>query len=438
MRSFKLADGGSESRSVAPGSYAVTEARTSGYRLTGVSCTDADSLTDVATRTASYAIAPGETVTCSFTNQLVTVQPVVVKAGPEYAYHGDTLTFTFQVTNPAGGDLTSVQVSDDRCAPVNVSSRRDSGGAPDATPAVLNIGDVWVYECSMAAPAHTAGEPNPTVNTVTVTAVDEFDRPVSDTDQHSTRILHPAIDIEKSGPATAQAGDAVTYGLAVTNPGDVPFLAANVNVGDVRCEAPPALTTTNGDATPGQLDPGDHWSYTCLVRTAVGETQVVNVGVVTAKDSFGGHVVTDQDEVVTVLTAPAVVTPAPTPPAAAAAAPTAKAPARSGVLAATDESGSARLSGPSSCVRGPFRATVTGSKIRQVTFTVGGKRRGTVKAKSGRKAFSLRIDPRHQGFGVIKVSAKVSFTAASATKARTLRLVYQRCPKSAVLPQFTG
>jgi hypothetical protein len=297
----------------------------------------------------------------------------------------------------------------------------------------------------MAVPAHTAGEPNPTVNIVTVAAVDEFDRPVSDTDQHSTRILHPAINIQKSGPATAQAGAVVNYDLVVTNPGDVPFLSANVNVGDVRCEAPPALTTTNGDTTPGQLDPGDRWSYTCLVRTVVGQTQVDNVGVVTATDSFGGRQVTDNDEVVTVLTAPPTPpvqpnpTPPPAPPAAAvAAAPAAPAPARSGVLGATDRSGSARLSGPASCVRGPFRVTIRGTDIRQVAFTVAGKRRGTVKAKSGRTTFSLRIDPRHQGFGVIKVAAKVSFTAASATNARTLRLVYQRCPKAAVLPQFTG
>ena len=37
-----------------------------------------------------------------------------------------------------------------------------------------------------------------------------------------------------------------------------------------------------------------------------------------------------------------------------------------------------------------------------------------------------------------RVSAKVKFTAASATKSVTLRFVYQRCAKAARSPQFTG
>ena len=454
-RSFKLADGGVESRSVAPGAYAVTEAAASGWRLVGVVCTDTDSAGDVRARTASYAIAPGETVTCAFQNQLVDVQPVVVKAGPEYAYHGDTLSFTFTVSNPGGGDLTGVQVSDDHCAPATLAGQKDANGAADATTSVLNSGDVWVFTCSTPVPAHTAGETNPTVNTVTVTARDEFDRLVTDTDQHSTRLLHPAVAIAKTGPATAQAGDAVRYSLVVTNPGDVPFLAANVNVADVLCEAPPARIGTGADATPGQLDPGDTWSYTCVVRTLAGQTQVANVGVVTATDSFAGRDVTDSDQATTVLTTPPPqVDPDPTPPsdppaevqsvpappaaqvAALAAAPAA--PARSGVLAATDQSATARLSGPAACVSRPFTVSVRGSKIRQVAFSVDGRRRATVKAKSGRKLFSLRIDPRKQGYGVHRVASLVRFTAASSTAARTLRLVYQRCPRSAVKPQFTG
>jgi hypothetical protein len=65
-------------------------------------------------------------------------------------------------------------------------------------------------------------------------------------------------------------------------------------------------------------------------------------------------------------------------------------------------------------------------------------KRGTVNAKSGRTLFSLRINPRRQNFGVHRLSAVVRFTTAGATATRTLRLVYQRCPRSAVKPQFAG
>jgi hypothetical protein len=100
--------------------------------------------------------------------------------------------------------------------------------------------------------------------------------------------------------------------------------------------------------------------------------------------------------------------------------------------------GTARLSGPQRCVSGPFRARVSGRRIAQVAFFVDGKRRRTVKAAEGRTVFSLRVDPRGQGFGAHRIAAKVRFTAGSGATARTLRLIYQRCSKGAVRPRFTG
>jgi len=52
--------------------------------------------------------------------------------------------------------------------------------------------------------------------------------------------------------------------------------------------------------------------------------------------------------------------------------------------------------------------------------------------------FSLQVNPLGQSFAVHRITAKVRFTAAGAIKARTLRLVYQRCSKAAVRPRFTG
>ncbi|MDX6733918.1 MAG: hypothetical protein QOC54_3866 [Baekduia sp.] len=99
---------------------------------------------------------------------------------------------------------------------------------------------------------------------------------------------------------------------------------------------------------------------------------------------------------------------------------------------------SARLSGPSGCVRTAFRAIVSGRRIARVTFFADGKRRRTVKAKAGRNVFSLRVDPRTQNRGAHRITAIVHFTTDSATKDRTLRLVYQRCSKAALAPHFTG
>jgi hypothetical protein len=76
--------------------------------------------------------------------------------------------------------------------------------------------------------------------------------------------------------------------------------------------------------------------------------------------------------------------------------------------------------------------------IAQVAFFVDGKWRQTVRAKAGRSVFLLRIDPRQQEVERHRVTAKVRFTASSAAKSRTLRLVYLRCANAAAKAHFTG
>jgi Ice-binding-like len=99
---------------------------------------------------------------------------------------------------------------------------------------------------------------------------------------------------------------------------------------------------------------------------------------------------------------------------------------------------SARLRGPQRCVKRPFVARVSGRHIARVTFFVDAKRRRTVRATAGRTTFSLRINPTRQTFRVHRITAKVRFTANSAAKTRTLRLIYQRCSKAAAKPRFAG
>ena len=92
---------------------------------------------------------------------------------------------------------------------------------------------------------------------------------------------HPGIAINKSGPATANAGDVIPYLLDVTNTGDQPFDEAKVVLTDPLCGATPTLSSKNGDQSPAQLNPNETWTYTCSVPTAAGQTFVHNVGSVT-------------------------------------------------------------------------------------------------------------------------------------------------------------
>jgi hypothetical protein len=48
------------------------------------------------------------------------------------------------------------------------------------------------------------------------------------------------------------------------------------------------------------------------------------------------------------------------------------------------------------------------------------------------------VRPGRYGFGRHKIVARVRFTEASGTKARTLPLTFRRCAQGTVGPRFTG
>jgi hypothetical protein len=80
----------------------------------------------------------------------------------------------------------------------------------------------------------------------------------------------PAIAIDKSGPAIAQAGDTLHYTMRVTNPGSVRFPADQVHVTDPGCDEPPALSEksdgSGADDSPDFLDPRGRLDLQVLAR----------------------------------------------------------------------------------------------------------------------------------------------------------------------------
>ena len=104
----------------------------------------------------------------------------------------------------------------------------------------------------------------------------------------------PPIDLEMTGPASANAGDDVQFALNVTNGGTDPI--ENVNVTDPGCDATsPALVTKNGDATPNRLDPGDSWDYGCSAKTDANALTLHNAA--TAQGTLPSNaIVSDSDD----------------------------------------------------------------------------------------------------------------------------------------------
>src|SRR4029079_19688393 len=180
---------------------------------------------------------------------------------------GDNVTFTYAVSNPSSnnGSVSDVVVSDDKCANVEGPVSKTGGDDDD----LLDPGETWTYTCTTPA-KHADEDANHVItNVATETGKDPYGDPVSDTDDDTTKVIHPAIAIDKTGPASATAGYKIAYVLTVTNPGDTSFGESTVKVADEQCNGDPVtLLGKGGDGSPGSLDPGDVWTYTCSLQTA--------------------------------------------------------------------------------------------------------------------------------------------------------------------------
>ena len=304
--SFSLVDDGINPKTasttyskVTPGTYTVSENVTAGWNLNSISCSDptANSTGNTGTRTATINVAVGEDITCTFTNNKPTSSnpPVphpginIVKDGPALAHVGDTVHYTFAVTNVGDVPLTGIVVSDPRC---DAAPTLDSitGGNQDTT---LDLTETWHYSCDHVV---TSADPDPLPNTATVTAA----QGVSDQSSHSVDIIHPAITIVKTAnPTSAAVGTTITYTYTVTNSGDVTL--TNVSVDDDKLGHIGDIATLAAGQT------------VTLTKTAVLPAGgVTNVGTAAGTDPLG-KVVNAHDDATVGAVAPAVVAQTPPP-----------------------------------------------------------------------------------------------------------------------------
>ncbi len=251
--------------------------------------------TDLAANPVSATAKAVVTVVTPRINVVKTANPTVILANQVVAY-------TFVVTNPGNVPLSSVTVSDNKCASVVYQS----GDAN--TNNVLETTESWTYTCSQplsvtttnivtasGQPANPAGVPLPGIGRV------------QDTDTVTVTVIAPAIDIVKTvTPSTVYANGTVTYTFRVSNTGNVTL--GTVTVADDKCSP---LTRTGGDANSNnRLEVGEIWTYTCS-RTLAQDT--VNTATVTGQpvDSSGVAIpgvnpVSDQDSATANVINPAI------------------------------------------------------------------------------------------------------------------------------------
>lgn len=100
--------------------------------------------------------------------------------------------------------------------------------------------------------------------------------------------------------------------------------------------------------------------------------------------------------------------------------------------------GTARVIGASGCQNKPFSVKVSGTQVATVVFTLDGRRIATLRKRNRGRFYSVTISPARLKIGTHRVLAKTTFTKKSATKPKTLRVVFSRCTRNLTGPQFTG
>jgi hypothetical protein len=73
-----------------------------------------------------------------------------------------------------------------------------------------------------------------------------------------------------------------------------------------------------------------------------------------------------------------------------------------------------------------------------VVFRIDGKVVKRVKNTKNATLIQLRVNPAKFRIGVHRMVVSVTFQKSSGTKAKTMRLSFQRCAKKLAKPRFTG
>ena len=221
---------------------------------TAASCALIDNEANVTTSNAGEAQAEDDvTVNCGDISLAKEADAGSVNAGQQ-------IGFTITATNNGDGDASGVTVEDE--LPAGFAWEIESSdGECSIEGGVLTcdfgtIGPEGSKSVHIVSP--TTAETCGTVeNTASVSTSNDGGDEASD----STFVDCPAIDVAKSGPATAYHGDQVTFTFKVTNTGNVPL--TEIKVQDDKC--PNAVLQSkqgNQDAT---LDPQEVWTYTCTM-----------------------------------------------------------------------------------------------------------------------------------------------------------------------------
>lgn len=218
------------------------------------------SISNTASVTATEPNSPSPTSTV---NTIASRTPVlsITKSGPSSINAGETITYTIIVSNNSASDALNLAINDLVPATVSgVSWTASTTGNAQITGALTGNGNTINLNGNVASGTGNqitivvtgkvaARFSGPLINTATVTPAEAGTGPASATaTTNVTRI--PVLAIQKNGPATLSAGQAITYTISVKN-----ISQANATASVITDAIPASIlnptwtTSTTGTAT---------------------------------------------------------------------------------------------------------------------------------------------------------------------------------------------
>ncbi|MDP2774641.1 MAG: hypothetical protein Q8O61_13900, partial [Nocardioides sp.] len=293
------------SGALAPGEARVCTSKT--YTLTQAKV-DAGTVTNTATATGKPPTGSNVTADDSTTTsipatpviELDKTAGVLSDADGNGADVGDTITYSFEVTNTGNVTLD----------PVTVNDPLFGGTSPNVTCPTGALAPAASTTCTSRTYTLTQADVNAgTVdNTATATGTAPGGAKVTDTDTTSTLVPpHADIAIDKTASAISDvdgnghdAGDTITYSFEVTNTGNVtldPVTVTDPKVGPVSC--------TGGALAPGASRTCSPKTYT-LTQADIEAGEIRNTATATGTLPGGGTVTDDDSTLTTVAVEPKI------------------------------------------------------------------------------------------------------------------------------------
>jgi hypothetical protein len=202
----------------------------------------------------------------------------IAKTGPADAGVGQALVYTFTVTNSGGLPLQIQGISDN----VAGTPQRISGDTNGNN--FLDLTETWLYTAGYTVPV---GAPGSLVNTARVTATAGLNQQVTASASHTTTIRYaPVLTLTKSGPASANVGQMVTFTFAVSHDSlSDRSPITNVTVTD---DFAGAATLQSGDDGDGLLEWGETWQFAAsYVIVPTTPNPFTNVGLASGQNLLG-------------------------------------------------------------------------------------------------------------------------------------------------------